>query len=118
MSSGVPGKNLVNQKINSTKRGRTNAAGLSIPIRFFVDATGFEVKVKSSASNKILNLDPPPVPGFFDLYLCMRADDVPALVPPQLFKRGPAIAAVSLPETMLDERRLEAVLKMARKKRC
>jgi hypothetical protein len=106
----------MNKKINWIKRGRTNVAGVGIPVRFYVDATGFDVTIKKAATKKILNVHAPLVPEFFDPR--MRANGLPALAPLALFKRGPAMASVTLHETMLDERRLEAVLKMTRKKRC
>lgn len=105
----------MNKKINWMRRGRTNVAGVGIPVRFYVDAMGFDVTIKKAAVKKILNVDPPLVP-FFDPR--MRANGLPALAPLPLFKRSPAIASMTLHDTMLDERRLEAVLKMTRKKRC
>jgi hypothetical protein len=106
----------MNKKINWMRRGRTNVAGVGIPVRFYVDATGFDVTIKKAASKKILNVDPRLVPEFFDPR--MRVNGFPALAPLPLFKRSPAMASMTLHDTMLDERRLEAVLKMTRKKRC
>lgn len=102
----------MNQKLNWARR-RTNAAGVNIPVRFDSHAAGFEIKIKRSVGNKVLNLDPPLIPEIFD----MRAR-VNGMAPLSLFKRGSAMASATLHETMLDERRLEAVLKMNRKKRC
>jgi hypothetical protein len=105
----------MNKKINWMRRGRTNVAGVGIPVRFYVDAMGFDVTIKKAAVKKILNVDPPLVP-FFDPR--MRANGLPTLARLPLFKRSPAMASMTLHDTMLDERRLEAVLKMTRKKRC
>lgn len=85
-----------------------------MPVRFN-SVAGFEVKIKNSAGHKMLDLEPPLVPGIFDLRTRVNGIEGPAPLP--LFKRRPAMASVTLHETMLDQRRLEAVLKSARKKR-
>lgn len=107
----------MNQKFNWIRRKLTNAAKLAIAVRFEPDPS-FALEIKRSRRNTIMDLDPPLVP---------KIDDLPArangrqtlrvLLAP--FNRGPAMAAVTLlDELHLDERRLEAVLKNARKKRC
>ncbi|HEY1790283.1 MAG TPA: hypothetical protein VGJ73_19210 [Verrucomicrobiae bacterium] len=102
----------MNQKLNWMRRGRMNTAGADMPVRFNSEAA-FEVKIKKSVGNKTLNLDRPLISGIFDLRACVNG--IEAQVSLSLFKRRPAM---TLHETMLDERRLEAVLKAARKKRC
>jgi len=105
----------MNQKLNWTRRGRANAAGVSIPVRFDIAGTAFHIKIKYSSRNGLLILDPPLIPGVFDSRPCADGVDTLSQV---LFRRGPAVASMTLHETMLDERRLEAVLKAAGKKRC
>ena len=105
----------MNQKFNGTKDGRTSAASVGIPIRFEAEAAGFEIKIKRSARSGILDLDPPLVPRMSNSPA--RLTGVALLAQLPLFKRAPAMAS-ALHETMLDERRLEAILKAARKKRC
>jgi hypothetical protein len=104
----------MNQKFNGTKDGRTNMS-MGIPIRFEAEAAGFEIKIKRSTRHGTLDLDPPLVPRMFNSRA--RVTGVALLAQLPLFKRGPAIAS-ALHETMMDERRLEAILKAARKKRC
>src|SRR5580698_6462340 len=112
LSNGATDKKFMNQKLNWMRRGRMNTAGAGLPVRFNSEA-GFEVKIKKSVGNKTLHLDPPLASGIFDLRACVNG--IQAQVSLSLFKRRPAM---TLHETMLDERRLEAVLKAARKKRC
>ena len=106
----------MNHKRNWTRRSRTNAAIRDIPVRFSRGATGFEVKIKSSARNRIPGLETTLVQRAFDLNT--RADginvnDMSAL----LLRKRSVLALVTLPESILVGRRFEALLK-TRKKRC
>jgi hypothetical protein len=114
--NGVPGKNFMNQKRNWSKRGRSKVAGVSIPVRFD-SARAFDIKIKRPAANGLLDLDPPHVPGIFDLRA--RVNGIETLMPLAFFKRVHAAAsgALSHHHTILHERRLEAVLRATRKKR-
>lgn len=107
----------MNQKFKWTRRNRTNAARLAIAVRFEPDPS-FELEIKRSNRKAILDLDPPLVPKINELP--MRGNGrqtLRMLLAP--FNRGPAMASVTLlDELHLDERRLETVLKTARKKRC
>ncbi|HEX3628534.1 MAG TPA: hypothetical protein VH280_24255 [Verrucomicrobiae bacterium] len=105
----------MNQKLNWARRGRANAARIAIPLQIGPDAV-FEVKVKRSQRHTIVNLDPPLVQDLN--HLPMRANErLKALLAP--FNRRHLMAPVTLlDERHLDGRRLEAVLRVARKKRC
>ena len=106
----------MNQKFNWTKRGRAGEAVWGIPVRFG-PGFAFDIKVKkSSGKNRLPDLEPPLVPELLDLHT--RGDRNHALRPLPLYKRGPAITPGSLGERALDQRRLEAVFKSSRKKRC
>jgi len=108
-------KNFMNQKLNWTTRGRINGDRKGIPVRFGPDVM-FAVKIKNSGRNSILNLDP----LLSEFSLPVRANGrerLKTLLAP--FNRARALASVTLlDELHLDERRLHAVLKNARKKRC
>lgn len=104
----------MNQKLNWTRRDRSNAAVVGIPVRFN-SAAAFEIKIKRPAVSGLLDLDPPPVPGIFDWR--GRVNGIQALTPLVLFKRAHALASGTLSNTVLHERRLEAVVRAARKKR-
>jgi hypothetical protein len=106
----------MNHKINWVKRGRMTGAVLGIPIRFD-PGLAFDVKVKKShGKSHVPDLEPLLVPELFDLHA--RRDRAHAPRQLQLIKRGSAIAQVTLQERMLVQRRLEAVFKSSRKKRC
>jgi hypothetical protein len=115
LSYAVPNKNLMNEKFNRSRRGRTNTAGTDIPVLFNPHATGFAVKIKISERHVMWNSDSP-VLELIDGH--SRANGSHALIPIRLFKKGQAMSLLTRLETMLDERRLAAVLKNARKKRC
>jgi hypothetical protein len=110
----------MNRKFNWVRRSRNNAAQNAIPVRFD-PAPSFEIHIKRSRRNTILDLDPPLVPKIDGMQArAAGRQTLRILLSP--FNRGvraPAMAAVTLlDELHLDERRLEAVLKNARKKRC
>ena len=93
-----------------------NAARRGMPIRFDPDAA-FEVKIKKSGRNAILHLDPPLLPEYDLPVRANGRERLKILLAP--FDRAHAMASVTLlDELHLDQRRLEAVLKNARKKRC
>jgi hypothetical protein len=105
---------FMNHKINWVKRGRMSGAVLGIPVRFD-PCLAFDVKVKKShGKSRVPDLEPPLVSELFELHT--RGDH--GLRPMTLFKKGSAIASVTLQERTLVQRRLEAVFKTGRKKRC
>ncbi len=106
----------MNHKINWVKRGRMSGAVLGIPVRFD-PGLAFDIKVKKShGKSRVSELETPLVPELFDLNT--RRDRTHAPRALQLIKRGSAIAQVTLQERVLVQRRLEAVFKSSRKKRC
>jgi hypothetical protein len=107
LSEEVPDKKSMNNKPNWTKGSRANGVGIDIPIRFDPRATGFEIKIRTLVADTISEVHLPLVPRLYDATMTVP-----------LFKLAPAMSRVTLAETMMDERRLEAVLKTVRKKRC
>lgn len=101
----------MSHKFNWVKRGRIGGAVSGIPVRFD-PGLAFDVKVKKSHGKSRVSGLEPLVPELFDL----RVRGGQTLVP--LFKRGSAITPVTLSERILAQRRLEAVFKASRKKRC
>jgi hypothetical protein len=106
---------FMNQKINWMRRSRLNTAARDIPIRFGRGAAGFEVKIKSSARNRILDVETLRIQVFGSNGLVGSIEVVPPL---PVFRRELVMAPATLPVRILNERRLEAVLKTSRKKRC
>ncbi|HEV2328671.1 MAG TPA: hypothetical protein VGY56_07790 [Verrucomicrobiae bacterium] len=105
----------MNQKLNWTTRGRINGGRKGIPVRFGPDAI-FAVKIKNFGRNPMLNFDPL-IPEFSLSVRTNERERLKTLLAP--FNRAHAMASVTLlDELHLDERRLYAVLKNARKKRC
>lgn len=108
----MPPNKFMNHKIKWMRRSRLNAAARDIPIRFGRGATGFEVKIKTSARNPILDVETLRIQVFG---LNGRVGSIHVM---PVFRRELVMAPVTLPERILNERRLEAVLKTTRKKRC
>ncbi|MGH7939573.1 MAG: hypothetical protein ACREFR_00690 [Limisphaerales bacterium] len=99
------------RKLNLAKSRKRVNSGTVMPVRFY-HAAGFQIKIKKPARNYgTMDFDQPLVPALF-LQRPGGPARMHALLP--LFHNGPAIT----PATMLNERRLHAVLKMTRKKRC
>lgn len=109
-------RDSMNQKKNWTRRSRMNAATRDIPVRFSRGAAGFEVKIKSSARHRIPVLETPLVQRSLDLNT--RPDGINDMSALALLRTRSVLALVTLPESTLAGRRLEALLKAARKKRC
>lgn len=118
--NGAAAQNLMNQKSNWKRETNeeigVNPAFRGIPVKFEPKTAGFDVDIKKAVTVNIgFETEAPLVPGLFNLNSRMGGSEAMARL--SLFKVGPAMTRATLPETMLDERRLEAVLKAVPKKR-